>query len=77
MRTSPGIGIKNRKGTLRAPFEPLAAGCAWPSLPEVGRLVAVLLHRAIVVAQGDGVTVTARRRRRCGPASGRNPACGP
>jgi hypothetical protein len=42
------------------PFESLAAERALPPLPVVVRLVADYLHRAVVVAQGDGEAVLVR-----------------
>ena len=49
------------EGALRAPFEPLAAGRARPARPAVvAWLVADQLHRAAVVAHGDGAAVFVR-----------------
>ena len=44
------------EGMLR-PFEPLAAGRTWPALPEVHRLVADQLHRAVVVVSVRRIVV--------------------
>ena len=56
--------LRLARGTLRPPFEPPAAGRARLALQAVVRLVADRLHHAADIAHGDGVAVSARRRRR-------------
>ena len=45
------------RGEAPLPFEPLAAGRARPPLPEVHRLVADYLHRAVVVVSVRRIVV--------------------